>query len=201
MRRTFRRVDGGVRVEMRPHERALLVHLLSEVSELLDDGRGGDGATGDPLEQLVGILPPSGTGPDDLPPDLEDPALARLLPTGSRQDVQAAAEFRRLTEHGLRVRKRSSLDRAVTALNRRPPVLLDDAEARSLLTGLTDIRLVLAERLGVRTEEDTERLSEALRSLEDPTDPRLALAALYESLAWWQELLVSAVDPSGPPAP
>ncbi|MDQ1295768.1 MAG: hypothetical protein QG608_3655 [Actinomycetota bacterium] len=196
MNRTFRCVDGGVRVELRPNERALLVHLLSEVCELLDDGRGGESDTGDPFEQLVGILPPVDVDADakQAPEALQDPALARLLPTGNRQDAQAAAEFRRLTEHGLRVRKRSSLDRAGQALNRRPPVVLADDEARSLLTGLTDIRLVLAERLGVRTEEDTERLSEALRSLDDPSDPRLALAALFETLAWWQELLVTALD-------
>jgi hypothetical protein len=195
--RSFRRVDGGVRVELRPHERALLVHLLSEVCELLDDGRGGESDTGDPFEQLVGILPPVDVDadPKQAPEELRDPALARLLPTGNRQDAQAAAEFRRLTEHGLRVRKRSSLDRAGQALNRRPPVVLADDEARSLLTGLTDIRLVLAERLGVRTEEDTERLSEALRSLDDPADPRPALAALFETLAWWQELLVASMDP------
>ncbi len=39
-----------------------------------------------------------------------DPALERLLPPAHREDEAVAAEFRRLTEQGLRERKTANLD-------------------------------------------------------------------------------------------
>ena len=78
---------------------------------------------------------------------------------------------------------------------------LDAVEATSLLKGLTDVRLVLAERLGLRTEEDAAALHASLHDV-DPDEPPgrdpvqehwRVMAGLYEALTWWQELLVAAV--------
>ena len=127
------------------------------------------------------------------PPPPSDPAVARLLPEGNRDDPELAAGYRRLSEHGLRDRKRAGLGLAATALARREPVVLDADEALALLKALTDVRLVLAERLGVRTDADAEALHAALDQAADLADPRTAAAALYDALTWWQESLVSAL--------
>jgi hypothetical protein len=137
---------------------------------------------------------PRGYGPDDDPRDHpDDPALARLLPQAHRDDPELAAEFRRLTETGLRARKRSNLALASDALQRAGNVLLDAQEAAALLKGLTDTRLVLGERLGLRSDEDTERIAGILRRRGGSDDPWVSAALLYDVLTWWQEALVAAL--------
>jgi hypothetical protein len=200
MGRPFRRTRSGVKVQLGPGERELLARLLEDVDDLLGqdaaerdaigsgsaDGSGSAaGSTGDDvlaaLEASLNLPPPS------------DPAVARLLPTGHRDDPELAAGYRRLTEAGLRERKRAGLGLASAALGRPDPVLLDEPEAMALLKGMTDVRLVLAERLGLRTDEDAEQLHAALARAASLDDPRAATAALYDALTWWQESLVSAL--------
>ncbi len=72
-------------------------------------------------------------------------------------------------------------------------MLLAAAEATALRKGLTDVRLVLAERLGLRTDEDAEAMHRELARSADPYDPRTATAALYDALTWWQECLITAM--------
>ncbi len=176
------------------------------------------GRTRDPLAELLGVdddwlsdvaagmdtVTGSGdsgsTGPDGgprVPLDerpaaerFDDPAVARLLPDAHRDDPKAAAEFRRLTEHGLRHRKRASLERAREALARPEPVLLDADEAQAVLKGLTDVRLVIAERLGLETDEDAEMIHVVLGRIGDSEEPWVIMAALYDQLTWWQDALV-----------
>jgi len=195
MRRPFRRTRAGVRVQLGEPERALLARLLGDVEGLLvqdaaerdaaERGPAGTGAHPASDEDVLAALEAS-----LAPPPPADPAVARLLPDGNRDDADLAAGYRRLTEHGLRERKRAGLERAGSALARPEPVLLDDAEALALLKGLTDVRLVLAERLGLHTDEDAEQLH---ASAAGPADPRAAAAALYDALTWWQEALVAVL--------
>ena len=70
------------------------------------------------------------------------------------------------------------------------PLVLDDEQARAWLTALNDVRLVLAERMGLRTDADAERLAD------DPS----GTAALYDFLTWLQETLVHAVSAASGPA-
>ena len=121
-----------------------------------------------------------------------DPALARLLPTANRTDDEAAAEFRRLTETGLRQRKAAALATAARLLRDEDKLRLDAAEAGTVLTALTDVRLVLGERMGVRTDEDVEVLEAAARDL-DPDDPLGYALAVYDFLTWLQETLAHAL--------
>lgn len=152
-----------------------------------------------------------------------DPALERLLPIGNRQDPGAAAEFRAMTEQSLVRRKLANLEAAMAALGpatgsasgkatrsasgsaNRPDdsrarrhdldkVALTEPEAVAVLVSLTDVRLVLADRLGLVTEEDTDELQQALRD-GDPDDPRLPAAAVYDFLSWLQESLSLAMLP------
>ena len=57
------------------------------------------------------------SGPTSAP---EDPVLARLFPTAYPDDEEAAAEFRRFTEGGLRDGKAGGRDRRSSTGSRRP---------------------------------------------------------------------------------
>lgn len=196
MGRPFRRTRAGVRVQLPAAERALLSRLLDDVGGLLAEEAAEreaastvPGSPGSSEEDLLAAL----EAQLSLPPP-SDRAVARLLPDGHREDAELAAGYRRLTEHGLRERKRAVLGLAAAALARSEPVVLDPAEASALLKGLTDVRLVLAERLCLRTDEDAEALHRALADADDVEEPRLAAAALYDALTWWQESLVSVLQ-------
>lgn len=118
-----------------------------------------------------------------------DPALARLVPAGHRDDAGIAAEFRHLTAHAVRATKTARLQEAVTLLAESgDDVSLDAVQANSVLAAMTDVRLILADRLGLETEED----ARALEALDDD-DPRAALAAYYDFLTWLQETLAEAL--------
>ncbi len=205
----FRGRRSRVTVNLGEAERHLVARLLDEVAGMLErdaePGRdetsaadaGPDGDLWRAFEQSVAVDPPS------------DPAVARLLPDGNRDDAELAQSFRRLTEHSLRQTKRAGLALAADALRRPEPVVLDREEAGALLKGLTDVRLVLAERLDLRTDDDATTLhlrlelaSAQAAEAEEPDEPDpaaqaerswLGLAAVYEALTWWQESLVAAV--------
>ena len=210
MAEPFKRTRRGVRVQLDEAERALLARLLEDVEEMLaldaaerggvpggpeggpDGGPNGGpngGGGGAPLadDAVLAALEAS----LDVPPP-SDPAVARLLPEGNRDDPELAAGYRRLVQDELRERKRARLGSAGAALARPAPVLLDDAEAVALLKGLTDVRLVLAERLGLRTDEDAE-LVHARVMAQRADDPVAVAATLYDALTWWQESLVHAL--------
>jgi Domain of unknown function (DUF2017) len=186
----FRKTRRGVSAKLDAGERTLLAHLFVEVWELLggtDGGEGGDlaGANVDPLEAMVGI------GTATVEP--ADPALARLLPSAHREDDDVAAEFRRYTEQGLRARKRAGLETARQTLGRDGALELDRAEAAAWVVALTDVRLVIGERLGLRTDEEAQALTDSLAEL-DEDDPRAFLVAIYDFLTWLQESLIRALS-------
>jgi len=187
MRLPFKSVRAGIQVNLGRQEREIVVQLLGQLDDLLDDGLE---ASTDPLAAMIGI---SGMDADlPAPKTPEDPALARLLPDGNRDDPEASSEYRRLTEFGLRARKRSGARLAAEALSRPEPVVLAVEEGLALLKSFTDVRLVLGERLELRTDADAEKLHERLWANDgDPT--WLATAWIYESLTSWQEYLVAAV--------
>lgn len=187
MRLPFKSIRAGIQVNLDQQEREIVVQLLGQLDELLDDGLE---TSTDPLAAMVGI---SGMDADlPTPKTPEDPALARLLPDGNRDDPEASAEYRRLTEFGLRARKRSGARLAAEALGRSEPVVLALEEGLALLKSFTDVRLVLGERLELRTDEDAEKLHERLWASDG--DPGwLATASMYELLTAWQEYLVGAV--------
>ena len=136
-------------------------------------------------------------GGEVVPPD--DPAVARLLPDASRDDPEVAAEFRRLTQEDLRATKVAGLRGLAQRLDRTPPgydpddVVVSLDEAPRTAAALTDVRLVLAERLGLRTDADAEALAYELADPRSADRPRRGLGDLYEALTWWQETLVRAM--------
>lgn len=210
MARAFRRRRNHYVASLDDAERTVLAGLMQQTRSLLAPDRE---PTGDAFADLVASMgvslaaeDQSAGDPDEAAqasttPELgftdRDPALDRLLPTAHRGDDQVAAEFRRLTEQGLRQRKSANLDVALRALEAAgaaatDQVTLDTAQATAFLMALTDVRLLLGERMGMRTEQDADRLHEAMATIDDD-DPLGYAMAWYDFLTWMQEGLTHAV--------
>jgi Domain of unknown function (DUF2017) len=144
--------------------------------------------------QLIDMLVPVTADAEDAPlPGLtiggaesisDDPAIARLLPNAYADD-EDAAEFRHFTEFSLAERKIANAQSIANAtLATDGVVTLDSAEAGAWMRSLTDIRLTIATRLGIETDDSV-----------IPDDPESeALADVYDWLAGVQDSLVRAVD-------
>ncbi|MBW8171663.1 DUF2017 domain-containing protein [Ornithinimicrobium sp. Arc0846-15] len=192
MATAFRRKRGRIVGTLDQDELGIVVHLLKLTRDFVAPERA---ETGDPFLDLVAGM--GETDPD--PSEPSDPALLRLLPPAHRTDSEQAGEFRRLTEHSLRTRKAANAKRAIEVLEGAPSskLELDDGQAQAIMVALTDIRLILGERLDLRTDEDSERLRaqlEASLSGEAEMDPAKAQQmAYYDFLSWLQESLTMAL--------
>ena len=82
-----------------------------------------------------------------------DPAHTRLFPAAYRDDEAAAEEFTRYTRAGLVDRKAANAAQVSLALDDETVRLSPDAAARWLPL-LTDLRLVIADRLGILADDD-----------------------------------------------
>jgi hypothetical protein len=124
---------------------------------------------GDTARQVADLLDAESARPgaDAGPP--RDPAVRRLLPDAYPDDADAAAEFRRYTAGDLGARKIAGARAIAEAVRTNAPagdadadrrrddpvvVRLEPAEATTWLRSLTDLRLVLADRLGIRSDDD-----------------------------------------------
>lgn len=213
----FRATSGGVTARFARPEAAIIRDLVGQIAELISGSDAGDAAgSGDP-DRLPGLAAQgtSGAGarfdPDarddagearvpgadelaemvglsdstELP---DDPILARLLPDGYRDDRDAAQDFRRFTESGLRSAKVAA---AQTVLSTLPPgggrIRLSPEQAEVWLRALNDVRLALGVRLGITDDFD------GLNDDVGPQDPRYAYIQVYQWLAYVQESLVRAL--------
>lgn len=180
----FRPTAQGWVAHLDAAERAAVLDVVDDVTELL---------TAEASQELWPQTAVSGE-PVSAP---SDPALHRLLPDASRAEPDVAAEFRRLTEGELRGTKTGNLAVLRSALASGAPVVrVEPADAPAVAAALTDLRLVLAERLGIRTEADADaayRLVVEGGPL-DVTDPdgvaRRFLATVSTLLGVLQESLV-----------
>jgi len=131
--------------------------------------------------------------------DTDDPAsfslanVSRLLPAAYPDDPEASAEFRRFTADGLLEGKIANARSVIALLGAEPqdapghdplPVVLDPAGVQSWLRTLTDLRLVIAERLQV-DDRGIPRLHD---------DQSGFLGEVYDWLGMVQESLVYAID-------
>jgi hypothetical protein len=210
--RGFKKRHGAYVAKLDAVERGLVVGLMEQVRELVEPAPVAEAADhpeggGDEFDRIVAGLGGIGMGislaaGDQVPeltggvPAPRDPALDRIFPTANREDDQIAAEFRQLTEQGLRARKTANLDTAITALAKleEQKVILDQAQAVALVVALTDVRLVLGERLGLKQDDDLDLIEEQVSSLEED-DPAVYALAVYDFLTWLQETLAHALQP------
>ena len=194
MAKAFKRKGDRFVAELDEVEREVVVSLLEQTREFLEPVH--REPTGDAFDDLVatlGVSQPGDSGLDD-PQVPRDPALERLLPSAHRGDPAMAAEFRRLTEQGLRERKTANLATAIVALRAADGdmVRMNLEQAQATVVALTDVRLLLGERLGLRTDEDAEELQDRLEAASED-DPELFLAVYYDFMTWLQESLTQAL--------
>jgi len=165
--RVFRaRRSGDIEARLDGPPRVALVRLADEMIELLDFDAG------------VSDL---GDGPSAA----LDPAVFRLVPDAYPHDPAASDEFRRLTQSDVLDAKREHARTISAAFGAEDTIVVLDASAtQSVLRGLTDLRLVLAERLDIHEDGDEGR-----------TDGDSAFAQqLYWLLGALQEDLVTALS-------
>jgi len=207
--RAFQVVDGRYVAGLDGTEREVLATVVADVAGLLGADRFGAGVPdpqgADAEHTLLGLR----MSPAVVPAPV-DPAVHRLLPDASLDDPELAAEFRRLTEGDLRAAK---IDRLRTLWH----TLVGDAgvpgdlgvrreDAADLAATLTDLRLVLADRLGIASEEDADALYDALERRERgdaapdrsgreelQDEIRTYLGSVYAALSWLQESLVTVM--------
>jgi hypothetical protein len=151
----FRRRHGRIERRFTPAERRMIANLLRGLDETLAQS-----------DQLAGY---------------EDAVLRRLLPNAYPEDPDAGAEWASVTRQRLASAKQEGARRVATDLETAPNgmVRLDEEGATMWLRVLGDLRLALAERVGM----------EALQ--EDVTEPH---SMVYAWLTWLQGSLVEVLD-------
>lgn len=189
--RAQRRADGTFVLHLDRVEREVMEQVVTGVADLLEPEEGAVADRVVDAQDPAAALLASLAAPDEPVAAPEDPAVHRLLPDGSRDDPQVAAEFRRLTEADLRTRKLARLraladalagddervhpEAEITTEAQDGPVepgvslVVPPALAPEMAATLTDVRLVLADRLGLRTDDDTLALEEG--RWQPPTGP------------------------------
>jgi hypothetical protein len=213
----FRRSRGKVSARFSASQAVILRNLVSQVAELMGGAAAQPGAAeagvADSGTADAGAADPgtAGPGPGDGPagrgePDLspadlaamlgatgptsppQDPVLARLLPDAYRDDPEAAGEFRRYTEQGLRSGKVAAAQTVLATLPAEGgQVRLGPEDAQAWLRALNDVRLAIGTVLGI-TEDYEDELEAA-----SWTDPRSAYLEVYHWLGYLQDSLVRAL--------
>ncbi len=156
--RLFERAGGVYRAEFDEFEGMTIASLAGQVADLIEQR------------------------PDD------DAAVDRLLPDAYPDDAEAQAEYRTMTENDLASRKAANarlVAEALAAGEWPRSVEVDEGGAMRWMRSLTDIRLVLASRIGI----DDDGGSQA-----DTSEQGLFLREAYDVLGALQESLVQAVD-------
>ena len=127
---------------------------------------------------------------------LAQPAVRRLLPDAYPDDPEAAAEFRRFTADGLLEGKLANAAAVLGALGDDEqkddpvhdplpvPIVLDEQQVQSWLRTLTDLRLVVADRLQIDPH--------GMPHLDD--EESHVVNDIYNWLGMVQESLVYAID-------
>ena len=179
MAKAFKHTRKGITGFLEPAERDLIRKLFADVVAMLEVDRQDE----DPLAAIVGL------DMDAAKP--RDPALLRLLPDAVEHDDGEALEFRKLTERSLREDKLGAL-RASALLLEQTPLHLTDEQARLFARAVNDVRLVLAERLELRTDEDAQALHE-IDDWSQAEDLETYLALVYNFMTWLQETLMQAL--------
>jgi hypothetical protein len=217
MAKAFRHIAGAYVAQLDEDEARLVVTLARDVLQLLGT-REEEGASGGAVEDATGSVPhaegrddASGTTwweelglsdpeathhADSLQPPT-DPALARLLPNVSADDPEEQARLRAELEPHVIATKRQALHEAIDLL-RHDPLRVTEEAAPRFGAALNDIRLVLAERLGIQDESGAERVAKLAqphsgRGAHGVDDVEHFMAMLYSFVSWLQDSLMTAL--------
>ena len=220
--RAFRRVPEGLACGLDDWERELIARLALEVRGLLqadapcaeDAGESETSSPSRPDPVRPGESERDREVLEALDFDLDapinhvhagrpnaDPVIAVLLPQAS-EDPLTSMEVSSLTRARLRGDKVDRLVRLAAEL-REPSgpedtVLVPPGQESDWLGATNDIRLVLAQRLGIESAQDAERVhTAAFQELPEEETSReqwyRGTALVYDMITWWQESLVSAL--------
>ncbi|MDO5729260.1 MAG: DUF2017 family protein [Actinomycetaceae bacterium] len=136
----------------------------------------------------------------------DDPVLRMLLPPMSDDPLEAES-LRALTEDSLRTEKSARLQMILCVLRDHvageiDQIAIDNGQEWEWLRGLNDLRLVLAQRLNVGSEEWDELAQRAEHLLtvacaDETASVEEAIAIIYHIVSWWQDSLLRAVELSG----
>ncbi|WP_084252743.1 DUF2017 family protein [Devriesea agamarum] len=198
-------------------EKSVTAQVAQEVAELVrsDLGLGEDdlpapvreaASSEDPLARLEAEF--ASIGPR-MP---HDSATKRLFPDAGAGDSAISEEFRRLSQSHLADEKLKALAAVSQIIDASGPgageIVLGQRTAQLWVRALTDMRLVIADRIGLRSDADFEALQllrvnqiEPPASQEDPEVGIDYLASVYEFLSWLQESLVSVLLGTMPSEP
>lgn len=201
-------------------ERYVVAQVAEQVIELLEsEVEGLDVDEGDADVDIPDGWPLAGVS-DEAPGVPADSAVARLLPDAAPTEPEVSAEFRRLTQQDVARRKVARLVDLIGRLVRAEEsasatsstalfsgddlglgareVVVGRAEAADVAAALTDLRLVLADRLEIVDEESAERLDamvaaawEGRGDAEGGSDDRVRLlGSVYVLTGFLQDSLV-----------
>lgn len=200
------RPDGAVACRLEDQERAVIAQVAQEVHDLIraDLGMAEEpeevltaAQSEDPLQRLeaeFATVTPRGP---------QDTAVRRLFPDAS-EDPELAAELRRFGQPELVDSTLEDLRIILRTLDGVGPgtceVHVGAEQALPWLRGMTTLRLVLADRLGVHRDGDFETLAMLqeiqgrVPGAQEPTDDGAAgselVMAVYQLLSWLQESLL-----------
>lgn len=168
---------------LQDNERSLMLTVFTDLAALLAEDSDSDDNRPDSenWEARLGLV--------DRPRP-EDPALLRLLPDVDPEDDERSAEFRRLTEFDLKQAKAHNVRIVLLGLSKGNDISLTRDEVLAWMKGLNDLRLVLAVRLGIDTEEAQE---EKYAHREDLSESEDLTLTLYDFLTWIQDRLTTTL--------
>lgn len=153
-----RRRGGLIRLRFDGIESALLTTLFDDLVELLRDGAGEVN---------------------------HDPIQMRLFPAAYRDDEEAEAEFRSLTDLSLRTERCDRARQCRTEMAGGPTELeLTDDDGQRWIQVVNDLRLALGTELGIAEDDETESYVD---------DPEAQQRAIYYWLTGAQDSLVRAL--------
>lgn len=176
--RGFHRDGEDVVLTLDDEEIRILQSLVADLRKMIEPA---PIQVSDPLAEIVGI--------DETAVEPIDEAVARLFPNAYTDDDEAATEFRRFTERGLRQRRMEQTKTVEMVFERasRGATTVSEPETRAALGVFNDLRVVLGVRLGIEQDDD------GRDDFIAPEDPRRPMYVAYQWLTWLQQALLESM--------
>lgn len=223
--RGFESAEHGWQSRLSVWEREYLAGLFEQVGAILAaegplettavGGTGGEDRSSADDDAVLAALdfetpahgPATGASGDDAPPEARHlhvdiaTLLEVLLPEAS-EDPEIAVEISAMNRQRLRALKHSRLTDVVSELleptGTDGEVLVRRGGEGEWLAAVNDVRLVIAQRLGIEDADGAQDIHNlAWQSAPDDEDDearrRRSLAMSYDMLTWWQESLLAVL--------